>query len=145
MTTAPIVEEIVVHATPERIFSLLTRPEELVRWWPDVASFDARVGGEVRFGWAGGAEVTGRVTRFDPPRALAFSWTPDDRSDARTAVEFTVTDLGAGSCRVTVVHSGWETAPELRPRHHAGWRHFLGCLADLAAGRSYDKAFVPTS
>jgi uncharacterized protein YndB with AHSA1/START domain len=141
-TTAPIVQTREIRASAERVFALLTEPEELVRWMPDVADLEPRVGGRIRFGYDGGRTViVGTVTRFEPPRALAYSWTWEGDPESATSVEFTVDDLGDGRCRVEVVHSGWETAPDRRPPHEQGWAYFLGCLADLAEGRPVDKKF----
>lgn len=140
--TAPIVRAVEVRATPQRLWTLLTQPEELVRWWPDVAELEPREGGRVRMVFeANSSVVNGRVTRFDLPTGLGFTWEREQSPGAPTQVEFTVSDLGGGRCRVEVVHSGWEAAPELRPIHDAGWAHFLACLAALAEGRDFDKTF----
>lgn len=142
METAPIVRSVDVEATPERLWSLLTEPSALVRWWPDVAELEPREGGRVRMVFsAASSVVTGRVTRFEPPARLGMTWVREETPDAPTQIEISVTDLGGGRCRVEVVHSGWEVAPELRPLHDLGWRHFLACLADLAEGRPVDKTF----
>jgi uncharacterized protein YndB with AHSA1/START domain len=143
--TDPIVRSVEIDADPERVFELLIEPGELVRWWPDVAELEPRAGGRVRLGFRGGESVvTGVLTRFEPPRALALTWVREETPGVTTSVEFTITPLGARRCRVDVVHAGWEAAPELRPLHDAGWAHFLGCLAALAEGRPVDKTF-PTS
>jgi uncharacterized protein YndB with AHSA1/START domain len=140
--TAPIVRSVDVRTTPERLWELLTEPQELVRWWPDMAELEPREGGSVRMVFAANSSVVnGRVTRFEPPGGLGFTWQREQSPGAVTKVEFTVTDLGDGRCRVEVVHSGWEAAPELRPLHDLGWAHFLACLADLAEGRPVDKRF----
>lgn len=140
--TAPIVRSVNVATTPERLFPLLVEPESLQRWWPDVAELEPRVGGRVRMEFRGGESiVTGVVTRFEPPRAVAFTWMRGERPDVSTLVELTVTELDADRCRVEVVHSGWEHAPDWRPMHDAGWGHFLGCLAALAEGRPFDKTY----
>jgi uncharacterized protein YndB with AHSA1/START domain len=140
--TGPIVRSVEVRATPERLFALLTEPESLARWWPDVAELEPRVGGRVRMEFMGGQSVvTGRVTRYEPPRGLGFTWVRAESPDVTTEVGFTVTPLGDGRSRVEVVHAGWENAPELRPLHDAGWAHFLGCLGDLAEGRPVDKSW----
>jgi uncharacterized protein YndB with AHSA1/START domain len=142
--TAPIVRSVDVSTTPERLWELLTQPEQLVRWWPDVAELEPREGGRVRMVFsANSSVVNGRVTRFDPPTGLGFTWDREQSPGAPTQVELTVTDLGDGRCRVEVVHSGWEAAPELRPMHDLGWAHFLACLADLAEGRAFDRTFRP--
>ena len=140
--TAPIVRRVEIATTPERLFPLLVEPASLQQWWPDVAELEPRLGGRVRMEFRGGESVvTGEVTRFEPPRAVAFTWIRAETPDASTHVELTVTELDRDRCRVEVVHSGWEHAPELRGMHDAGWAHFLTCLAALAEGRPFDKSF----
>jgi uncharacterized protein YndB with AHSA1/START domain len=140
--TAPIVRSVDIATTPERLFPLLVEPESLQQWWPDVAELEPRVGGRVRMEFRGGESVvTGEVTRFEPPRAVAFTWVRGERPDVSTHVELTVTELDRERCRVEVVHSGWEQVPEMRSMHDAGWSHFLACLAALAEGRQFDKSF----
>jgi uncharacterized protein YndB with AHSA1/START domain len=140
--TAPILRSVDVRTTPERLWRLLTESDALVRWWPDVAELEPREGGRIRMVFAANSSVVnGRVTRFDPPTGLGFTWEREQSPGAVTQVEFTVTDLGDGRCRVDVAHSDWEAAPELRPLHDLGWAHFLACLADLAEGRPVDKTF----
>lgn len=144
--TAPIVRSVEIQATPERLFALLTEPEALVRWWPDLADLEPRLGGRVRMTFRGGESVvTGEVTQFHPPHSLGFTWIRAETPDVTTRVEFAVSALDAERSRVEVVHSGWEQAPELRPMHDAGWSHFLGCLADLAEDRPVDKTFIPST
>jgi uncharacterized protein YndB with AHSA1/START domain len=142
--TSPIVQAVVIAAPVERVFDLLTDAEHLVRWWPDAATFEPRVGGKVQFVFEGRAKVVGEVTRFEPPTALSFTWIRDVAPDAPTHVEIALADLGDGRCRVELVHSGWEVLPEAaewRGAHQAGWAHYLDCLADLAEGRPVDKTF----
>jgi uncharacterized protein YndB with AHSA1/START domain len=142
VTTAPIVRSVEIRSSPSRLFELLTEPDELVKWWPDVAAFEPRLGGRIRMVFeANASEVTGEVTRFEPPRALGFTWVRVAAPDETTHVEFTLTEVGDGRCRVEVVHSGWEQSPEARPLHDAGWGHFLGSLRELAEGRPVEKAF----
>ena len=140
--SSAIVRRVEIAAPAEDVFRLLVEPESLVRWWPDVASLEPREGGAVRFEFGGGESVVhGEVTRFEPPRALSLAWRPSAAPDVVTRIELSVTPLAAARCRVEVVHSGWEAAPELRPLHDAGWTHFLGCLAAVAEGRPFDKSF----
>jgi uncharacterized protein YndB with AHSA1/START domain len=142
---SPVVQTMEIEATPERVFSLWTEPEELVRWWPEAAVFEPRVGGAVRLEFKQG-NVTGEVTRFEPPIALAFTWVRNDFPEYPTQVDVSITDLGEGRSRVELVHSGWDTLPgdfvaEWKAIHNAGWQHFLSVLDDLVAGRPVDKAF----
>jgi uncharacterized protein YndB with AHSA1/START domain len=142
--TAPIVRTVEIGTTPERLFPLLVEPDSLVRWWPDVAELEPHLGGRVRMTFRGGESVvTGTVTRFEPPRALGFTWVRAETPGVTTQVDFTVVPVAEDRCRVEVVHSGWEAAPELRPLHDAGWAHFVACLAALAEGREFEKEFRP--
>ena len=141
----PVVCTVEIAAPCERVFELFTTPEELVRWWPDAAAFDAREGGEIRLDFEGRGSVSGTVTRFDPPSGLGFTWIRDVAPEIVTQVEvdFAGTD---GGTRVELRHTGWENVPEdmvgeWRAMHEAGWRHFLACLCDLAEGRPVDNTF----
>lgn len=139
---SPIVRSVEIATPAAALFPLLVEPASLQRWWPDVAELEPRVGGRVRMEFRGGESVvTGEVTRFEPPRAVAFTWVRGERPDVSTHVELTVTALDGDRCRVDVVHSGWEHAPDWQPMHDAGWAHFLGCLAALAEGRPFDKSY----
>lgn len=140
---SPVTQAVKVQATPERVFSLWTEPDELVRWWPEAATFEPRVGGEVRLEFPQG-DVSGQVTRFEPPHALGFTWIRSDFPDYPTQIEVSITDLGGGRSRIELVHSGWEALPEdyvakWKPIHDMGWQHFLGCLVDLTEGHPVDK------
>lgn len=143
--TGPIVRSVEIAAPPERVFPLLVEPASLERWWPDVAELEPREGGRFRMEFAGGESVvTGEVTVYEPPRALGLTWAWDGRpAEMTTRIDLTVTPLDGGRCRVEVVHSGWERAPDLRPAHDAGWAHFLGSLAALAEDRPFDRTFRP--
>jgi len=94
----------------------------------------------------GRGEVDGTVTRFEPPGALAFTWVREVAPDIETHVEVELTELEDGGTRLELRHTGWEAVhedqvAEWRGIHAAGWRHFLGCLEDLAEGRPVDKSW----
>jgi uncharacterized protein YndB with AHSA1/START domain len=141
---APVVCTVEIAAPRERVFELFTVPERLVEWWPDAATFEARAGGHVHLEFDGRGEVSGTVTRFDPPSALGFTWVRGVAPDVVTQVDVELTELADGGTRVVLTHAGWEAVPEdqvaeWRELHDAGWRHFLGLLRDLAEGRPVDK------
>lgn len=142
--SAPVAQRVEIDAPREQVFSLFTEPESLVRWWPEAATFEPRVGGAVRLVFGPG-DVTGRVTAFEPPSRLAFSWIRSDAADVETHVEVSFDDLGGERCAVEVVHTGWEAVPpdarvEWRAMHEHGWAYFLPLLVALAEGRPVDKA-----
>jgi uncharacterized protein YndB with AHSA1/START domain len=143
---SPVVQSVDIQAPPDRVFELFTDPDELVKWWPDAVTLEPRVGGKMELQFEGRGEVWGEITRFEPGRALAFTWIRGVAPDITTRVDVSLEDLGDGRTRVELVHSGWEAVPEdqvaeWRTIHDLGWKHFLGCLADLAEGRPVDKSF----
>jgi uncharacterized protein YndB with AHSA1/START domain len=142
----PVVCTVDISAPREHVFELFTTPERLVEWWPDAATFEAREGGEVQLHFEGRGDVSGKVTRYDPPNALGFTWVRGVAPDVTTQVEVELTELDGGGTRVELRHTGWENVPEdqvaeWRAIHEAGWNFFLGCLRDLAEGRPVDKTW----
>jgi uncharacterized protein YndB with AHSA1/START domain len=143
---SPVVQTVEIDASPERVFELFTDPAQLVRWWPDAVRLEPRVGGRIELEFEGRGEVSGEITRFEPPYGLGFTWVRGIAPDVTTHVDVTISDAGDGRARVELVHSGWQAVPadqvdEWRAMHGAGWKFFLGCLADFAEGRPVDKSW----
>jgi uncharacterized protein YndB with AHSA1/START domain len=143
---APVVCAVDIDAPREKVFSLFTEPDELVRWWPDAVALDPKEGGEMRLEFEGRGVVRGTITRFEPPSALAFTWVREVAPDIVTQVDVELSELEGGGTHVELRHTGWEAVPEdqvaeWRAIHEAGWNHFFGCLRDLAEGRPVDKTF----
>ena len=136
--TADVTRAVEVDAPRERVWRLLTDPLELPRWWPDAAELEPRVGGKIVLKFGPG-DVSGEVTRWEPPIALGFTWEASNMPGVRLHVAFTVEDLGDGRSRVRVVHSGFEAAPaDAREAVVGGWEHFLPRLVEAARERSSD-------
>jgi uncharacterized protein YndB with AHSA1/START domain len=130
--TQDVTQAVEVDAPPDRVWQLLTDPAQLRRWWPDAAELEPSVGGRIVLNFGPG-NVSGEITRWEPPSALGFTWIPSDLRDVELHVAFTVDDLGDGRSRVSVVHAGFEGAPaEAREAVVGGWAHFLPRLAELA-------------
>jgi uncharacterized protein YndB with AHSA1/START domain len=75
-----IVTEIEVAAPPERVFTALTDPQQLMRWW---RGEDPRVGGRLRFETADPTrkiivngisdfKANGEILEYDPPRVVGL-------------------------------------------------------------------------
>ncbi|MET9731107.1 SRPBCC family protein [Streptomyces sp. NPDC006458] len=118
-----------VYARPaERVWSLVTDPGELARWFPSRAEFELRPGGTARFsGDPNQPDSTGLVLAVDAPRRLAFEWGGDEirlalaaQDDGRTRL--TLTDVLAD--------------PESAARNAAGWEVCLTALDAVARGET---------
>ena len=134
MKIAPVEKEITVAAEREAAFRRFT--EEIDRWWPRSTHsvyqeacaevhFESRDGGRIFERSVDGEESEwGRVTTWDPPRAVVFTWHPGRDASTRQEVEVRFTEVEGGT-RVRLVHSGWErledAAAETRDDYDTGW------------------------
>ena len=105
----------------ERVWRAITDPEDLAAWFPDTIEGEFGPGAEVRFPKFEemGLPAVGKVTDFDPPRLLAYTW---GTSTLRVERE----SEGAGCRRVFS-----DTLPRAESaKNAAGWEV---CLENLEA------------
>ena len=140
-----------VAAEPQRAFEVFTA--EIGQWWrPNgLFSFTPYGAGQLAFEPGQGGRLTetladgrvfeiGRVTAWEPPTHLGFSWrqasfTPDQQTEVHVRFE----PIGQET-RVTVEHLGWDTLPAEHvarhgfpdmvylQRHGEWWRVLLASL-----------------
>ena len=89
---------------------------------------EGRVGGRFYELYADGTEFDiGRVTTYQPPTRVAFTWRAPSW-DGATQVEVHFIADGAGT-RVELEHSGWEQGAKIgdaRKSYEGGWDLILG-------------------
>lgn len=112
----------------EAVWSAITDPAELARWFPSGVSGEMREGGHLRFTFEEHEvpPMEGEVTEFDPPRSLAFSWGED-----QLRFELTPTDGGAHTDLCFTVLLGTE---DKAARDGAGWHVTLDALEKTLDG-----------
>ena len=147
MSSDSIEREIVIEAPVETVWSIVTEPQNIARWFANEAEVDLRPGGDVLFRFDSGVDGKGVVEKVEPPHLFAFRWiSPEPERDMvaaqghYTTVEFSLQGQGEGTL-LRVVESGFAalegTAAEnaaLAERHIGGWGMFLERLAALPAG-----------
>jgi uncharacterized protein YndB with AHSA1/START domain len=62
---------------PEKVWRALTDSKELAHWFPARIEGAREAGAELRFLFEEGAPMTGRISVFDPPRVLEYTWEGD--------------------------------------------------------------------
>ena len=133
-----IIRKAIVVARPPAI-AFRVFCEEIGRWWPLKEGYSAggdrakeifledHVGGRFFERFIDGTEYElGRVTAYEPPRLVAFSWC-SPRWEGPTRVEIRFVQDGDGT-RVELQHSGWEQGPtmlEIGKRFANGWEFVL--------------------
>jgi uncharacterized protein YndB with AHSA1/START domain len=146
MTPDVIERETLISAPLERVWSLITDPEHVGRWFGDAgAEIDLRPGGTMLLRWTEYGEVRARVEEVEPPRRFAYRWGarnagPGDElvEGNSTRVEFTLEPDGEQT-RLRVVERGFAALSvdeAARTKHHGenteGWASELGELAEYA-------------
>ena len=142
-----IYKHTVVQCPAERAFRTFT--EGIAGWWPlethsvgegraRTAVFEAGVGGRIYERWDDGTECDwGRVTVWEPPGRVAFSWKPNPAAEAPTQVDVRFTADGEATA-VEIEHRGWERLAARASETHAsydspgGWTLVLACYTEAA-------------
>lgn len=130
----PVRKSVTVKRSPADAFRLFT--EGIGRWWPmhthSVGQADAvsvvmepRPGGRLVERTRDGAEHEwGRVTAWEPPSRVVFTWHPGRGEDTAQEVEVRFTAAGDGA-RVDLEHRGWDVLGDdgkrTRDEYEQGW------------------------
>jgi uncharacterized protein YndB with AHSA1/START domain len=116
-----------VPATPEQAFDAFT--QEIGLWWQPGALFQITPRGDGTLSFEnrerlittlpdGKVFEIGRVTAWDRPSRLAFTWRQATFApDQMTTVEVVFEAVG-GETRVTVTHRAWDTIPQQHVARH---------------------------
>ena len=146
MVPERIEREILIEAPREVVWSVITEPEHVGRWFSDSAAIDLRPGGELTLTWDEHGPVYWRVERIDPPRFVSFHWLrggqgPGDPELNSTLVEFSLAEEGQGT-RLRMVESGFgglagseEEKAQDAEEHRRGWELELDELRDYVSAR----------
>ncbi len=135
MAADSIEREIVIDASRDRVWSLLTEPEHVSRWFGDSTVADLRPGGALAFTWAEFGSHLGVVERIEPPSFFSYRWARSTGAEPvagnSTLAEFTLIADGPRT-RLRVVESGFAsldlTSAEREQAVRAnieGWRREL--------------------
>jgi hypothetical protein len=135
MTIEPVRRTVRLDCTPDRAFELFT--SAIGRWWPlathslggeravDVR-FEPFEGGRLFEIDTDGTEAAwGTVQRWEPGRALAFSWHVGRSPELATTVAVTFAATDDGRTAVDLEHRDWDVlgaeAEAVRAGYETGW------------------------
>ena len=145
MSSDSIEREVQIDAPVETVWSIVTEPQNIARWFASHAEVDLRPGGDLLFRFDSGVDGKGTVEKVEPPHLFTFRWvSPEPGRDMAaaqghfTTVEFSL-QAAAGGTLLRVVESGFAALEgseadnvALAERHVGGWSMFLDRLAELA-------------
>ena len=145
-----ISRDIVINASPEIVYDVVSRPEHIAAWFSDEADLEPVAGSRGTLLFHQGTEkavtIALTVVTAQRPHVFAFHWVSPDRLRASATasdpvlVEFRIT-AESGGTRLVVTESGldavtWDDAAKAAyaAEHSAGWAYFLPRLGEYAAG-----------
>jgi uncharacterized protein YndB with AHSA1/START domain len=147
--------DILIEASPEVVWAVITEPEQISRWFSDEADVEGRVGADGTLTWRPGgrggnkefdAVVPIRVVEAEPFRRFCFRWNHPEGTEPTeqnaALVEFSLTEEADGT-RLRVLESGIGavTHDEVGKAryledHEQGWSRHFGELLDYVASGS---------
>jgi uncharacterized protein YndB with AHSA1/START domain len=123
--------EIEIAAPPDKVWAKLATPEGMSEWFARDLVFEHKIGGRFEMKGEmpgeGPYRFTGRVTKIEPERELAFTWKDELTSPGwpvETLVSFRLEPTATGT-RVTLTHTGFQQlgagGKEAYEGHVQGW------------------------
>lgn len=128
--TGNIQHSLEIDGTPEAVFDVLLRPDQLNRWIASNAVVEPYVGGRYDYGWNGVGPA--KILELIPNEKLAMlapshSGTTDGSGD--TIITWTLEESG-GKTRLTIIHSGF--APDADTEGlQWGWLNFTNWVRSI--------------
>jgi uncharacterized protein YndB with AHSA1/START domain len=93
--------QVVIPASPQRLWEALTEPRVLRSWFGGQFEWDLAEGSPLRFRGDDGSSREGRVDSVREERHLRFSWWPTDRPDDVSEVSYLI-EADEDGARLTV-------------------------------------------
>lgn len=136
-----IEREILIEASREHVWAVLTEAQQVAGWFGDSAEIDLRPGGSARFGWAEHGVHRAVIQRVEPPSLFSYRWARDTDTEPgdgnSTLVEFTLTEVFAGTL-LRVVETGFASLHVSdQEQDKAVQENTDGWIAELAELKEY--------
>jgi uncharacterized protein YndB with AHSA1/START domain len=125
-----------IAAPPAAVFALLTDPEKILRWMGTEAQVEPRDGGLYLVNVSGARFARGSFREVMPVHRLAYSFGWDGSGEVppgSSLVEIDLIEREDGTL-LRLTQTGLPSAEQCA-QHAKGWGHYLGRLAEVAAGR----------
>ena len=126
-----ILHELVIHASPEKVYDALTTEKGLAGWWTTDVSAKPVSGSVAEFGFNKHQFVIRmRIDQLEPPAQVKWSCLGDHPEWKGTTVTFRLKKDG-DQTGVRLHHTGWKTADGILGMCRDGWANHLASLKAL--------------
>jgi uncharacterized protein YndB with AHSA1/START domain len=125
-----------IRTTPERLWSALTQPDFIQKYWFAMTiACDWKVGSPWRLVFPDGRVAdTGEVVEIDPPRRLVIrwrnEWSPELKAEGPSRMTMELEPLD-GAVKLTVTHAMDRAESQLIQKVSGGWPGILSNLKSL--------------
>ena len=137
-----IERDVLIDASRERVWEVLTTAGHVAHWFGASAQIDLRPGGHAQFGWQDQAVFEAVVERVEPPSTFSYRWAREAGTEPATGkgtlVEFTLTEVPIGTL-LRVVETGFASLPlseaeqgQAAEGNRRGWTSELAQLKEYA-------------
>jgi uncharacterized protein YndB with AHSA1/START domain len=126
-----------IAAPPAAVFALLTDPDKILRWMGTQAEVEPKTDGLYLLNVTGKRVARGTFREVVPVHRLAYSfgWEHDDEvPPGSSLVEIDLIERPDGTL-LRLTHTGFPNVEQCEG-HSKGWNHYIGRLAEVAAGRN---------
>jgi uncharacterized protein YndB with AHSA1/START domain len=126
-----------IAAPPAAVFALLTDPRKILGWMGTEAEIEPQPGGLYLVNVTGARCARGAFREVVPVHRLAYSFGWDGSKavpPGSSLVEIDLIDEPPDGTLLRLTHTGLPSAEQCAG-HAEGWTHYLGRLAECAAGR----------
>lgn len=137
--TGTIFATVEIAASPERVFTALTRAEDVVKWWGADDMYrttEWTMPLEPGAKWRGSGvsadgspfAVEGEVLEVDVPRKLVWTWRAPWDGSHTTTITYRLEPIEGGT-RIVMRHEGFADRADSCRNHAEGWTRVLGWLS----------------
>jgi uncharacterized protein YndB with AHSA1/START domain len=136
-----IKKEIIINASADKVYSALINPEQLIQWFPNVATIEPRVGGKIFFRFSKDItkekkdhDVVGTIISIIPNKEMSYTWnfTTKPEYSKETIVTWKLDQLDKDKTKLTLIHSGFTNADKLQyDEHNDGWDWYINRLENF--------------
>lgn len=126
-----IYHDLLIDASMERVFQAITKPDQLVDWWPEKCSGEPRIGAEYNFYFGPEYDWYAKVIEVKENKAFYIQMTKSDQDWNGTTFGF---DLNWKQEKVQLQfwHKGWPQCNEHFRRSSFCWAMLLQGLKNYA-------------
>ncbi len=114
-----IKREITITASKQRIYEAIADPDQVTKWFPETLEGNYKVGEQPIFSFGDHGKNQIYIVAAQPYEYFAFRWVPganhylgDVLAVPNTLVEFRIAEQTDGTCKVTLLESGFADLPK---------------------------------